>query len=216
MGITIYDGTAPGAYERNMGPGVIGQSARGTIARADAYLASRADDANAYDRRCVRYDAALKAMDHLDLCDTDTVVDVGAGWTEFGARLHTGRVSPYGTPGFPASRARYIPVDACIDGADLNTWLPPRRAEWFVALEVLEHLKRPDRLAHALMASADKGVVISTPNPATTDVLGMDATHITPVSGVDLEAWGFQTIMPSSFYGKPNDSLFAVWSKGTA
>lgn len=205
-------------------PGFFGLAAPTTpaarLALADTYLSQRADDPDAYARRCVRYDAALGAMHSLGLAHTDTVVDVGAGWTEFGARLHTGRGpccsppcdAPGCVPPCGPSRARYIPVDACIDGVDLNTWLPPRRAEWFVALEVLEHLKRPERLARALMASASKGVIISTPNPATTDVLAMDATHVTPVAGMDLLSWGFHTVVPSSFYGEHADSLLAVWT----
>jgi hypothetical protein len=43
-------------------------------------------------------------------------------------------------------RGRYVPVDAWYDGVDLEDWTPPREADWFTGLEVLEHLKDPHRL----------------------------------------------------------------------
>lgn len=157
-------------------------------------------------------------MHGLGLADTMTVVDVGSGWGEFGVRMHTGSVARgpgeylrFGTWDIPASRARYIPVDACIDGTDLEEWLPPRRADFFVALEVIEHLKAPLSLLISLRARADRGVLVSTPNPETTDVLGMDATHKTPIKAEVLKGLGFH-VERASFYGQPDDSLFAVWS----
>src|SRR5690242_16660782 len=89
------------------------------IASADAYLAARE---GCYEYRCERYDAALEAMYGLGLDDDCTVFDVGAGMGEFGVRLHTGRAGEpapfagFDPEGIPRSRARYVPVDAALDG----------------------------------------------------------------------------------------------------
>lgn len=167
------------------------------IAEADAYLAART---GSYAQRCVRYDAALSAMYDAGLGHDSTIVDVGSGWGELAVRLHT----------FYGSLARYYPVDACLDGTDLDEWFPPRRAEFFVALEVIEHLRDPIRLLEAMQGSATRAVIVSTPNPATTDVLGMDPTHRTEVHRPTLEACGF-TVSEKSFYGAKADSLLGVW-----
>jgi len=61
------------------------------------------------------------------------------------------------------------------------------------------------------------GVVMSTPNPRTTDVIGMDATHMVEVSSEDLEPYAF-TVAEVTFYGgvfsggEP-DALFASWRR---
>jgi 2-polyprenyl-3-methyl-5-hydroxy-6-metoxy-1,4-benzoquinol methylase len=173
------------------------------IREADEYLAHRT---GAYHLRCERYDATLQALHVHELRHGHTVVDVGSGWGEFGVRLHTG------SEFFKGTRARYIPVDACVDGVDLDTWVPPRRAEFFVCLEVLEHLDHPERLLREMMAAADRAVVVSTPNPETTDVMGMDRTHRTPITRALLEGLDFN-VSERQFYGKPADSLFGVWAR---
>lgn len=188
------------------------------IREADTYLASRT---GCYEYRCHRYDAALETMHGLGLDDDCTVVDVGAGMGEFGVRMHTGRRALTGVAarnthhrdpsGISASRARYVPVDAAIDGVDLEKWVPPRKADFFVCLEVLEHLTCPSRLMVEMVFHATKGVIVSTPNPDTTDVLGMDSTHRTPIRRKALELAGFK-VTTASFYGQPEDSLFAVWA----
>ena len=180
------------------------------IADAEAYLAART---GCYEWRCERYDAALEALHGLGLDDDCTVVDVGSGWGEFGCRLHTGGVGPGRPLGFgepPASRARYIPVDAALDGVDLEHW-QPREADYFVCLEVLEHLAKPARLLTEMIARARRGVIVSTPNPDVVDVLGCDPTHRTPITRALLEMAGMHVEL-ASFYGKPDDSLFAVYS----
>jgi hypothetical protein len=167
------------------------------IASCDRYLGARTGK---YQWRRVRYLAALNALLELGVTHNSTVMDVGAGWTEFDYCLRTdGKL-----------RSRYIPVDGCIDGTDLETWTPSRDVDFVVALELVEHLERPQRLVRALQEHS-KGIVISTPNPETTDVLGMDETHRTPIHRADLIDWGF-TVERRSFYGQPADSLFAVWS----
>ena len=181
------------------------------IARADAYLDART---GCYEWRCVRYDAALEAMHAAGLDDSCTVFDVGAGMGEFGVRMHTGTSVPYEDlphrKPLPWVRSRYVPVDAAIDGTDLNSWRPPRDAEFFVALELLEHLTKPATLVVEMKLRATRGIIVSTPNPDTTDVLGMDPTHRTPITRAMLEAWGFE-VEARSFYGGEDDSLFGVW-----
>lgn len=168
------------------------------IQAADEYLAARTGH---YTLRCERYDAALEAMRTIGLSSECTVFDIGSGWGEFAARMHGHGV-----------HARYIPVDAGIDGTDLDCWTPPRHADFFVALELLEHLERPHRLITEMKRCARRAVIVSTPNPRTTDVLGMDATHRTPITAVLLEMQGFK-VREASFYGREADSLFAVWRR---
>lgn len=164
----------------------------------DGYLASRT---GRYEWRAQRYRAAMKAMQELGLSHNSTVVDVGAGWTEFDYTLRA-------EGGY---RCRYWPVDGCFDGTNLEKWVPPRKADFFVALELIEHLVDPWRFLAELQAKAQVAVIVSTPNPLTTDVLGMDATHKTEIMPAHLEGEGFEVTI-NSFYGQPEDSLFGVWT----
>jgi len=169
-----------------------------TVENCDQYLAQRT---GRYELRAVRYrETAREMRSTRGLADSDTVVDFGAGWTEFDYCLR----AEFNW------RGRYIPVDGGIDGTDLNEWAPKRDAEWFVGLEILEHLRDPLALVERIKPHATKGIIISTPNPATTDVLGMDPTHITPLSRNDL-AGHFSWVFRRKFYGQPDDSLFGVW-----
>lgn len=201
MGITIYS-THPDTDQR-----------RKRIEAADKYLRARTGK---YAWRCARYDAALESMHRIGLSDDDTVFDVGAGMGEFGARLHTGAFQfgedrYKGSESFPSSRARYVPVDAALDGADLEHWAPPRKAEWFVALELLEHLRNPSRLLIDMTIAATKGVIISTPNEDVVDTLALDPDHKTIIRRSMLELAGFD-VFEGSFCGKERDSLLAVWT----
>lgn len=171
------------------------------IVTCDNYLASRTGK---YEWRSVRYHKTLDWLKAAGLHDCHTLMDVGAGWTEFDYALRT----------YANSRCRYIPVDGGIDGTNLETWIPPRQADWFVALEIIEHLENPWRLLDELEESCIRGggIVISTPNPDTTDVLGMDRTHKTPIKAQELAMRGYD-VFHTSFYGKEEDSLFATWRK---
>lgn len=164
------------------------------VQEADAYLAART---GTYEFRCQRYRAAAEILKGWGLDDTHTVMDVGAGWTEFDACLRI----EYGWKG------RYIPVDACVDGRNVAVSGLPRTADFIVCLELIEHLHKPLAFL-ALLKSGARGVVLSTPNPATTDVLAMDSTHKTPVREVELLKRGFQTKV-CSFFGNPDDSILA-------
>lgn len=169
------------------------------IQACDNYLGARTGN---YEFRRTRYLMALNALKEAGLNHSSTIMDVGAGWTEFDYCL---RVDG-------GLRCRYIPVDGGIDGVNLEVWSPPRLVNYFVCLEVIEHLRRPTILLLNMQMSTKPGgaVVVSTPNPETVDVLAIDATHKTPVSRGFLTALGFD-VEVTSLFGKPNDSLFAVW-----
>lgn len=161
----------------------------------DDYLASRT---GCYAYRMIRYEAAADLMFDRGLSDTDTVLDVGAGWTEFGRYLRE-----------EGWAGRYWPVDGW-QGIDLEEWRLEREVTWSVALEVIEHITQS--MASDLIASlktwSSRGVIVSTPNPLTTDVLGMDATHKWGVDPLWLLGRGF-SVEARAFYGNPQDSLFA-------
>ena len=152
-----------------------------------------------YEWRRVRYLAAQEALLDMGLTDEDTVIDVGAGWTELDYCLR--RELNW--------RGRYHPIDGGLDGTDINYWLPANTGAFIVALEIIEHLRYPLARMSRWQAHA-RGIVVSTPNPETTDVLGMDPTHVTPVTKRDLDTLGF-SVEERSFYGQPSDSLFATW-----
>lgn len=177
------------------------------IESCDNYLDERSGK---YEFRAVRYRFAIEAMFNVGLDDSMTIFDVGAGMTEFDYCLR----AEYGW------RGRYIPIDGGVDGTDINLWVPPRWAHWFVALEVIEHLKQPFACLDTWNQYATMGVIVSTPNPRTTDVLGMDPTHLCEVSAKDLH-WasaGGMKVTEQTFYGgvfsngEP-DSLFGIWTK---
>ena len=175
-----------------------------TIANCDQYMDDRTGK---YEYRAVRYRAAIDWMYANGLDDSMTVVDVGAGMTEFDYTLR----AEYGW------RGRYIPVDGGIDGTDLNVWTPPREAHFFVALELVEHLTNWEHLVDGMKTAAMRGVVMSTPDPRTTDVIGMDPTHVREVWPSQLEAFDFsveaRTFYGGVFSGGLHDSLFATWRK---
>lgn len=153
-----------------------------------------------YEWRCQRYDGVINKLAAMSLDDGDTVVDLGAGREEFHKRLLE-----------RGYRVSYIPIDASIDGVDLNHWTPPYRSDFLVAIELLEHLNNPYRLMLNMAGYANKGIAATTPNPYTTDVLGMDPTHVTEVYPQDFHKHGWDTEI-RSFYGQEDDSVLA-WKK---
>ncbi len=165
--------------------------------RWEQYLASRA---GRYEWRCARYRKAAICLAIGGLGHSDTIVDVGAGWTEFDYYLR--RELDW--------RGRYVPIDGAIDGVDLDRWAPVRPASWYVALELIEHLHDPPRLVRVMRQAATRGVVISTPNADTVDVPAMDPTHVSPISASMLRGLGCQ-VEVCSLYGQPNDGLVAWW-----
>lgn len=175
-----------------------------TVNNCDSYLSERT---GRYEWRAVRYRKAARALLSMGLDNTMTVMDVGAGMTEFDYCLR----AEFNW------RGRYIPIDGGIDSTDLNLWSPPRHVDFIVGLEIIEHLYDPFRAVTSWQQKAH-GVVVSTPNPETTDVLAMDETHVVEVHRYMLEHYGF-TVTEETFYGgvwsdgRP-DSLFGVWERG--
>lgn len=175
-----------------------------TVENCDEYLNGRS---GVYEHRAVRYRKAIETMLDKGLEENMTIFDIGAGMTDFDYTLR----AEYNW------RGRYIPVDGGIDGTDLNYWWPPRSAHWFVALELLEHLTNWRTLLGRMQSYATEGVVVSTPNPRTTDVLGMDPTHVTAIQPMGLKAYGFH-VTEETFYGGVfskglPDSLFGWWTR---
>ena len=164
-----------------------------TFEKCDGYLADRT---GTYEYRCRRYDAVIDILGSWSgLSDTLTIADLGAGWTDFGHRL-TQR-------GF---RGRYLPYDGAIDGKDLTYWEAPYTdIDWIVAIELLEHLRRPEELVERMMAKARVGVIITTPDSRHVDTLGMDSDHVIAIYPDMLTRWGFkwfdsQTLFPGTPY----------------
>lgn len=175
-----------------------------TIANCDQYMSERT---GRYEWRKVRYDAAIRWMVENGLVDGMTVIDIGAGMTEFAyCMMHDWNLN-----------IRYIPVDGGIDGVNLDhpAWRPPRDAHFIVGLEIIEHLHLWDEVVSQMKSHAARGVVLSTPNPRTTDVIAMDQTHVVSIWPHMLEELGF-SVSEETFYGgvwsngEP-DSLLATW-----
>ena len=173
-------------------------------AECDEYLNERTGK---YEYRAVRYEAAAHALRALGLDNNDTLLDLGAGMTEFDYCLRT----------YLDWRGRYIPLDGGIDGVNIEEWTPPRKYDWVVGLEILEHLHNPGQVMGRLMGAEPKGIIVSVPNPRTVDVIGIDRTHVTIITKEFLESWGF-SVAEATFYGgvfsngEP-DCLFGIWQR---
>lgn len=179
-----------------------------TVSNCDQYMDDRQGK---YEYRAIRYRAAIEWMLANGLKDGMTVIDVGAGMTEFMYCM---------VKEFNLS-VRYIPVDGGIDGTDLNNWTPPRSAHFVVGLEILEHLTNWKNTLDKMKECATVGVVVSTPNPIVTDVLAMDPTHVREIFHDDLVVAGMK-VARHKFYGgvfnRPNytdfdDALLGTWRK---
>lgn len=174
------------------------------IASQDKYLSERTGK---YEFRAVRYRLAADELVRMGLNDSHTLLDLGAGWTEFDYCLRV----EYGW------RGRYIPVDGSINGEDLNIWHPPREYDFFVGLELLEHLASPAHLVEAVQRKTLVGGVVSVPDPSKFDIMSIDDTHITEVTSHMLEGWGFVTQNVQLYGGihtaGEDDALLGVWEK---
>jgi 2-polyprenyl-3-methyl-5-hydroxy-6-metoxy-1,4-benzoquinol methylase len=156
------------------------------------YRDTRAGD---YDYRCrTRYKAVADTLFLMGLDDGHSVRDIGAGSCQFGQYLHE-----------RGWRGDYIPVDAVIDGTNLDDYIP-RRADFIVSIETLEHLRYPVRLLALMRRAARSGMVITTPNPEAVDVLDCDPTHISVVSRRDLYSFHMQ-VERHSWFGIAEDTL---------
>lgn len=165
----------------------------------EQYLSERT---GTYEFRCIRYSAVLDRLMLMGFSTYDSLMDIGAGRQEFERYLRE-----------QGWEGRYLPIDGSIDGTDLDTWEPGHFLDWHVAIEVIEHLHQPQRMLWNMQQYALKGIVITTPNPETTDVLGMDRTHVCEIWPHDLAAagmkWERATLFASPEWRKENDSLIA-------
>lgn len=168
--------------------------------RRDGWLGYLRSRRGTYEWRCLRYAAVADALERLGLDRGDLIVDCGAGMCDFDRYLRQARNFD----------GRYLPVDAAIDGVDLNSYQPKVPAEFFVAIETIEHLRDPGRLIRHLTSYATKGVVLTTPNPDVVDVLAIDRTHISPVTLGDLRAAGFEA-SALRLFGGDKDTIVASW-----
>lgn len=177
-------------------------TAASRIGMSEEYLRGHA---SVFFERANRFMACGDRLRHHGLADRDILVDLGAGLTELDYHL---RVS-YGW------RGRYVPVDAWVDGIDLMRWTPPRPVQWLAALEVLEHLDDPRAFVRMMQGCATKGVVVTTPNADSVDVLAMDPSHKSPLRRSTLEEWGMHTTL-HNFYGHYQDGIAGVWTRPAA
>lgn len=155
--------------------------------------------------RFQRYAAVADELFARGMGDDSILADLGAGGCDFDFYLRCVR----------GWKGRYLPVDASIDGTDFERgWTPKVRFDFITAIELIEHVSTPSSLIDDMRRASDV-VVITTPN---TDMLGdefvraQDRTHVRPIYQRDLREWSADTIEVRSFFGKPNDSLLAVWS----
>ena len=158
------------------------------------YLSQRR---STYEFRSIRYEAVYNQLKELGLKNGDSIVDVGAGDQEFLRYLEEQDWT-----------GDYTPVDGLIDGTDLNLWVPDKKADYFVCIEVVEHLYKPLEMLYTLDLFALKGAVVTTPNPTVVDVYAMDSTHISEVSAMDFCRQGWKAV-PQIFFFEPEDSLMA-------
>jgi len=124
-------------------------------------------------------------------------MDVGAGECQFFQHL-----TERGWHGV------YRPIDAVIDGTDLEGWAPSFDVHWIVCIETVEHLRFPWRLIDVMIRRAHHGVILTTPNAESVDVIACDPTHVSIVHAGDLTRAGF-TVERHSWFGVPEDSLLA-------
>lgn len=134
-----------------------------------------------YDQRQTLYDMVLAGMITNGLAERDLVVDVGAGNCDFDMTLRR-----------HGWFVRYLPIDVEIDGTDVAQpfWSPPE-ADWFVLIDVVEHLRPWKRVVRKCQRAARKGVLVSTADAESVDVLGMHESHVSAVSGDALGRLGF-------------------------
>jgi hypothetical protein len=167
----------------------------------ETYLGERK---GTYEFRCKRYRAVADRMEQLGLAAYDKIVDIGAGRCEFGLYLRER---------FSSLNLYYMPFDGSLDGVNLEKWVPPIEADFYIAIEFLEHLSYPWRLMTDMRRMSRKGVVLTTPNPKCTDVLGMDRTHKTPISMQQLSFHGFRCRAQRMFTETKMDTIIA-WDYG--
>jgi len=164
-------------------------------AECEAYLTA----AGPYQSRCRRYELVERNLRDMGFQAGDLVVDVGAGMCDF-ARYMYGAGYAF----------RYLPIDGSISGIDLDSdILVLCNAEWYVCIETVEHMSNPYALMQKMKNYATKGVVVTTPNPAVTDVLALDEDHKVPVTYDEFVMMKFLPEAVSIHY--QDDTLLATY-----
>lgn len=150
-----------------------------------------------YSQRVVRFSIVADVLTNdLVLGQDNILYDLGAGHCQFDRYLRVDR--NWG--------GIYVPVDGAIDGTDLQVWEPKVQPDFFVLMEVLEHLERPWELLDRLRPR--KGIVLTTPNPEVVDVLACDADHRSSLGREELQDAHFEVEQWSCF-GRAGDTLVA-------
>jgi hypothetical protein len=134
--------------------------------------------------RVWQYHWTVQTMAALGLAEGDLIVDVGAGMCDLDYVLR--RRGWYG---------RYVPIDGDLDPEiDLEYWFPSYEADFFVCLDTVEHVHDWKRLVLHLMGMARKGVLVTTADAATIDVLGMHPSHVSALHLSDLHDLGMVAV----------------------
>ena len=163
--------------------------------QAEKYLQARTGK---YEWRCIRYNHVYDLMVNMGLNNDDLIIDIGAGYGDMDYFLrHTCHF-----------KGRYLPIDAALDGTDLNLWSPRVIASFIIGMEILEHLDNPYRMMDVMKENSRKGCIATTPNPAVVDVFAMDKTHKVSIPEIDFQRLGWNTYTANCF-GKDNDSIIA-------
>lgn len=163
-----------------------------------------------YLERTPEYEVVTTMLSTLGLKDDDLIVDVGAGSCDMDHYLRTAA----------GWRGKYLPIDGATHGIDFNVkhpyeYLPSSKADFYVCIETLEHLYNPETLVKFMQMRATRGIVVSTPNAESVDVIAVDSTHVYPIYPHDLEGWGF-TVLKYNFCGRGTeeepDTLIGIWN----
>lgn len=162
------------------------------------YLDSRQ---GTYEFRCRRYGVIADKLELMGLSEGDIIVDMGAGRCEFGRYLRER---------FPKLGLYYIPFDGAIDGINLEDGVAPIFADFYVAIEVIEHLSVPEKLLSDMATHARKGIAVTTPNADCVDVLKMDITHKTPINTARLLRFGCVT-QPLMMFTEDRLDTIVAW-----
>jgi hypothetical protein len=147
-------------------------------------------------RSATRYRAVADKLFEMGLNDTHVLMDVGAGSCQFMHYLSRER----------DWTGRYLPVDAVLDGTNLEQWAPVCNVDFTVCIEVIEHLTMPHVMLQKIERATRYGVVATTPNPDVIDVLACDPTHVTSVPSTVFTGlgWSWES---TQLFGKPDDTL---------
>lgn len=149
--------------------------------------------------RSRRYQAVRENLHYMGFNQGDIVYDLGAGMCDFARYMYQ-----------HGEQFRYVAIDGGIDGIDLEydfDFNSLGAGAWFVMIETIEHLMCPleflERMSHYGAA------VVTTPNPARTDVLALDPTHKSSVSYQDFVDLGYLPNYESIHYEE--DTILATY-----